>query len=149
MMSNIQLVASTNNLFEAAFMGKQPPKLYPANWIKEIREKKGMSLEDVAQACGVSNPYISMLEMRKRGLSVAMAKKLAKAFDCQVSEITDGPGQMMAADEYEREVLEVLRSMDNEGAKQMFLAGLKASKGVTMRDSIQADAQQPKEKKKS
>jgi transcriptional regulator with XRE-family HTH domain len=88
-MSNIQLVDIPNGLLEITSMAKRHPK----NWIKELREDRHLTLDKLAEMVGVTNPYISMLEKSKRGLSWDMVQRLSAAFKCHPLEITEGPAE--------------------------------------------------------
>lgn len=95
-------------------------KKYPKNYIKELREARGMSLEDVAQAVGVTNPYVSMLEQGKRGLSWMMLRKLADAFQCNPLEITEGTSRPEEPrNRQEKEMLRKFRGLA-DGEREMF-----------------------------
>lgn len=66
-------------------------KLHPKNWIKELRDAKNLTAEQLGGKIGKSGPFITMLEKRKRGLTWPTIQKLADALECHPSEITDGP----------------------------------------------------------
>ena len=57
------------------------------HWLKNAREEKNMSQEQVASVCGISRQYYSFIESGERGakLPVPTAKKIASAlgFDWQ------------------------------------------------------------------
>jgi len=55
--------------------------------IHEIRELKEMTLLDVANKCGVSVPYLSLIENGKRRLSLDRLEKISKALDIPLSII--------------------------------------------------------------
>lgn len=94
---------------------------YPKNYIKELREARGLSLEKLAQAVGVSTPHISMLELSKRGLSWAMVQKLANALECHPLEITEGPNDKIdIKTPMEKEIVRAFRGLA-DGEKRMFL----------------------------
>lgn len=46
-------------------------------WLKEIREKKGLSQVDVASESNIERPYYTMIEQGKRNPSVKVAKDIA------------------------------------------------------------------------
>jgi transcriptional regulator with XRE-family HTH domain len=96
-------------------------KEHPKNYIKELREARGLSLEKLARRVGVSNPHISMLELGKRGLSWRMAQKLAAALDCHPLEIIEGPDdQIEIKTAQEKEIIQLFRNLP-EDKKQMFI----------------------------
>ena len=47
------------------------------HWLKEAREKKQYSQEQVASLCGISRQYYSFIEAGVRGCPVPTAKKIA------------------------------------------------------------------------
>jgi antitoxin component HigA of HigAB toxin-antitoxin module len=54
----------------------------PPNRIRELREARGLTLEDLAHRVGTTNQQISHLELGKRQLTVEWLRRLAKALDC-------------------------------------------------------------------
>lgn len=50
-------------------------------WLKEIRDKKGLSQEDVANQSNIERPYYTMIEQGKRNPSVKVAKNIANTLD--------------------------------------------------------------------
>lgn len=55
--------------------------------IREIRLKRGMTLEELAKASGVSRVSINRYELGRRAPSVYVATKIAKALDCTLEEL--------------------------------------------------------------
>lgn len=49
-------------------------------WLKEIREKKGISQYKAADICGISQSYYGAVEVGTRDVPVHTAKKIASAF---------------------------------------------------------------------
>lgn len=49
-------------------------------WLIEIREKLGVSQYKAAEMCGISQSYISAIELGTRDASVKTAKKIGKAY---------------------------------------------------------------------
>lgn len=49
--------------------------------LKDARESKGMSQEDLAQACGVVRQTISNIEVGMNKPSVTLAKKIGEVLD--------------------------------------------------------------------
>ena len=47
------------------------------DWLAAVREKKGLSQKDVAEAAGISTPTYCNIENERRGVSVPVAKKIA------------------------------------------------------------------------
>ncbi len=51
--------------------------------LKEIREKKGITQQELAEKLNISGGYISLLESGARRPSVELAKKIAKILDIE------------------------------------------------------------------
>jgi len=63
-----------------------------ANRIREVRKSKHMTLEELAEATGISTSYLSRIEgggKSTRGLNLENALKVARALHCEVMDITD------------------------------------------------------------
>lgn len=60
-----------------------------ANRIREVRNSKHMTLEELAEAAGVSGSNLSRIESGSRGLSLETAIKVARALGCEVTDISD------------------------------------------------------------
>lgn len=103
---------------------------YPQNYIKQMREQRGLSLRDLAEKIGVHHQTLSNLELSKAELSVAMAKKLAEIFECHPLDITDGPANVAPpATREEKELLEAYRNLtESEQARMLgYAEALKAA----------------------
>jgi transcriptional regulator with XRE-family HTH domain len=77
------------------------------NYLKEIRERAGLSLEDVASQLGARNAPVDRQtvwrwETSRRRLPPEMVQKLADILRCDQFDLTDGPVQLSPED---REVL--------------------------------------------
>ncbi|DAA95622.1 TPA: transcriptional regulator [Candidatus Gastranaerophilales bacterium HUM_9] len=57
------------------------------NRIKQIREKKGLSREDVAFACEFSGSYMGMIERAEYDFKISKLYKIAKALDVDISDL--------------------------------------------------------------
>lgn len=56
--------------------------------IKEIREKSGMTQDDLAEKSGISRSLISQLESGKlQSTSTKTLQKIALALDCQITNL--------------------------------------------------------------
>ena len=55
--------------------------------IRVWREHRCMTQAALAEACGVSKPYLSQLEGARRAPSIAVAKKLAEALAVDVDDL--------------------------------------------------------------
>ena len=61
-----------------------------ANRIRELRNRKGMTAEELAARADISQPYLTRLESGKRGkrgLTEETARKIAAALDADVAEV--------------------------------------------------------------
>lgn len=55
--------------------------------IRDLREKKGMTANQLAELVGVTQPTISRLETGVRRPSIDTARKIAAALDCTIDEL--------------------------------------------------------------
>lgn len=55
--------------------------------LKNMREKNGISYEDMAKKLGISKSFYWQLENRKRRLYYDMAKKIAKVFKVKPDDL--------------------------------------------------------------
>ncbi len=75
--------------------------------IKELRNDRGLSQEQVAKAIGVSRPTYTAIEAGKQELSLEEAKKLATLFTLGVDELLSGT--MPNLPKYKQMILTYLR----------------------------------------
>lgn len=57
------------------------------NYLKELREKQGLSYEDMAKILGISKAYYWQIEHKNRRLYYDMAKKIAEIFSLKPDDI--------------------------------------------------------------
>ena len=55
--------------------------------IKEIRESKKLSREEVAFRCGFSGSYMGMIERAENDFKISKLYKIAKALDINIKEL--------------------------------------------------------------
>ena len=55
--------------------------------LKKLREKKGLTQEQVAKFTDTTVTFISLLENGKRNAGDEMKKKLAKLYGCEITDI--------------------------------------------------------------
>ena len=67
--------------------------------IREIRERRGFTLDDLAAGSGVSKGFLSEVENGKRGLSAENVLKIATALGASVDYLLRGEMQMHARQE--------------------------------------------------
>ena len=58
--------------------------------LKQLREEKGFTQEQLAELCGVKRNTISMIEIGVNKPSFDLAIKLAKTLGCGVEELVGG-----------------------------------------------------------
>lgn len=102
----------------------EPKKRHRKNYIRQLREARGWTLQEVADKIGVKNPHISMLENGTRGLSVDMLYRLARAFEVHPFEITEGPVSGTTADEGEKQLVGTYRSLPPDKQKLYLSQGM-------------------------
>lgn len=59
------------------------------NRIKELRNKLGISQEELGFRSGVHRTYIASLEVGKRNISISTLEKVVKALEVSLSEFFD------------------------------------------------------------
>jgi len=57
--------------------------------VKEIRQSKGISQEELSIKAQLHRTYISSIELGKRNVSLVNIEKLAKALDCRIPDFFD------------------------------------------------------------
>lgn len=60
-----------------------------ANRIREIRKKRGLTLEELSEMTGISHTHLSRIEGGKRGLSLENVIKIARSLEVEPIEVTD------------------------------------------------------------
>lgn len=55
--------------------------------LKDLREKRGLTQDEVARLTDKTTTFIWMLENGKRNASDDMKRKLAKIYNCEISDI--------------------------------------------------------------
>lgn len=55
--------------------------------VRELRQKKGLSLEALANKAELDRTYIPSIEKGKRNVSITVIEKLAKALNVEISEL--------------------------------------------------------------
>ena len=59
------------------------------NRIKQIRESKNLSREDVAFACDFSGSYMGMIERAENDFKISKLYKIAQALDVDIKDLFD------------------------------------------------------------
>lgn len=55
--------------------------------IKQKREDMGITQEDLALACGISQGYVTAIECGRKNPSLPLAKQIADVLGCTVDEL--------------------------------------------------------------
>lgn len=71
-----RLVAGEEETFPAEVVDRL---LSGENPVRVLRSYRGMTLQQVADACGVTNAHISQIEKSKRSMSTDLLKRMAEA----------------------------------------------------------------------
>lgn len=72
---------------------------HPGQRIRELRERRGLTLDDLVSRSGVSKGFLSEVENAKRGLSAENVLKIATALGASVDYILRGEVQTYARQE--------------------------------------------------
>jgi len=95
--------------------------------IRELRKKKNLKLEDLAQKTGLSLSYISLVERGLKNPSLKALEKIAKAFNVPTSYLFSGE-----TEETLETFLRVNTSLDEEERKMIIqlIKSLESRKNV-------------------
>lgn len=92
-------------------------------YLEAWRDKRGLSVEGLAEKAGVSPGLISLIENSKSGGSPETLEKLAKALDCEVGELLD------VKPDADGSMLRVWVDDENRATIERILAAFPKSKG--------------------
>lgn len=92
-------------------------------YLEAWRNKRGLSVEALAEKAGVSPALISLIENGKSGGSPETLEKLAKALDCEVGELLD------VKPDADGSMLRVWVNDENRATIEAILAAFPKSKG--------------------
>ena len=62
------------------------------NNLREMREKRGMTKQELSRRTGVNKETIRNLEDGRRGTSVTVLEKLLEPFECELDIMERNPG---------------------------------------------------------
>ncbi len=65
-------------------------KIWVGRRVKELRNKLGISQEELANLVGLDRTYITSVECGRRNISIVNIEKLAKALNVTLSEFFEG-----------------------------------------------------------
>lgn len=88
-----------------------------ANFIKEIRNAQGLTLEQLADKVGTTPQQINFLEAGKRKLTWEWMQRVANALECHPLDLVEGPA--VPKDNDEKELLKKFRGLEDR-ERQMF-----------------------------
>lgn len=57
--------------------------------IKQKREEMGITQEDLALACGISQAYVTAIECGRKNPTLPLAKQIATILGCTVDELCE------------------------------------------------------------
>lgn len=78
-------------------MSKNDDRLALGQRLKNAREYRGFSQEDVAACLSIPRSAVSLIESGDRKIDALELSKIAKLFDCSIDELTDEPQQNVNA----------------------------------------------------
>ena len=68
-------------------MEKEPILLAFGQRVQELRKKRNLSQEQLAEMAGVHRTYIGMVERAEKNITLRNIKKIAKALDVNIKEL--------------------------------------------------------------
>lgn len=72
-------------------MGKKPKRTWRRNFIRNWREYRGLTQEQLAERIDRSTATVSLLETQKAPYTQETLESLAQALQCQPSDLLTGP----------------------------------------------------------
>lgn len=68
-------------------MKKSEINIKIGNKIREIRQSKGLSQEQLAEIAEVHRTYVGMIERAEKNITLVSLEKIAKALDVEIGEL--------------------------------------------------------------
>lgn len=61
------------------------------NWLKQLREERGMTQKQVAEQLNISESYYSYIEAgdRQKMMDISLARKISKIFGISIEQIVE------------------------------------------------------------
>src|SRR3954464_13333986 len=88
-----------------ASQGKQKPSPPPeevgsllCRRLRELRKRRGWTLEETSAACGVSRSMLSEIERERANPTLAVAFRIAQAFGLSLGELVEAPAATSRVD---------------------------------------------------
>lgn len=83
--------------------------------IKKMRERKGMTQQEVADALGIKKPRYGDWERETREINLRDAIRLAELFGCSLDELAGRPWPTQGLSPEERALVDAYRASDERG----------------------------------
>ena len=88
--------------------------------VKKLREKAGLSQNQLAKSAGVSQAALSKIESEEKNPSVETVFLLAAALDCTVSELLgEKPEGVTFLTDRQRQLLEIFQQLNDAGKNSL------------------------------
>lgn len=100
---------------------------YRKNYLRDVRDLVGMSLQTLADRAGMTNQQVSNIELSKSRMSLDQLYKFSNILECHPADITDGPSteKITPETDEERQLLQKYRGL-NEKDQGRFIQMLRA-----------------------
>jgi transcriptional regulator with XRE-family HTH domain len=69
---------------------KQKILIQFGNKVREIRNKNGLSQEELAHRANLHRTYIGMIERAEKNITLLNIEKIAKALECKIKDLING-----------------------------------------------------------
>jgi transcriptional regulator with XRE-family HTH domain len=76
----------------------EPISLHLCDRVRELRKKKGWTLEQLSAACGVSRSMLSQIERNQANPTLGVAYRIAQAFGMSLGSLVDVPSATATID---------------------------------------------------
>ncbi len=98
---SINVIVCVTNFGTYVLMAKKMPKYKPKQWLTQLREERGLSMEELARRIGRSKTAISNLENGHTGMSEWMVDALSKALNVPKSALLEAGSSRLLEGEAE------------------------------------------------
>lgn len=66
-------------------------KIFFGNRVRDERQRKGLSQEELAMRAGVHRTYVGMIERAEKNITLVNIEKIASALDLEIYELFQQP----------------------------------------------------------